>query len=502
MTSVVPSPEVLLQRTTNLSVDMILKNELTEVHSQVQEIIIRLNGVSEDRAGIEILHFFVQDLLGRDTTAAKIFRAKTSEDFTEMPFVTTKTKITIRAILVVLNLFFIYFSILRGHQKGVEWQWYFVGSCLVQAAVEIVFNQTFECLYIHYFLPRMVPSKDLNKVREVLHSCIDKLCSGDGQSAWHKNPNIVDAPQYLFVSTNVAKAYPMLMESMMVLSYHTHLPGEFEAKWKAVLHHPTNVIIHRDSDTSIGSFYTFMSSVKILFKSVSMVIVLVAMQFMAFVPLPIQKFVIRFVEPLLIAMVAFSWLFIRQNTIAVICVAVCMTGSMIYAIYSYKKAINKEQQLHNLPSQQSGGDIVDLEIEDVDCNSQIDSADRHHHGLVTENEDREGVQRYKINCAKHGTSEESKDGIDDLSINSSQYSLSKDSVGPEAANTMPIMTIELHQLRNCSNENLICSQFELSSESLSCRSQFDDEKSCDSLFSFNEISSNSSLIEETCFENR
>jgi hypothetical protein len=51
----------------------------------------------------------------------------------------------------------------------------------------------------------------------------------------------LNAPEYLFVSTNIAKAYPELMESMIVLSYHNHLPGELAKKWRI----GSNLRIHR-----------------------------------------------------------------------------------------------------------------------------------------------------------------------------------------------------------------------------------------------------------------
>ena len=35
----------------------------------------------------------------------------------------------------------------------------------------------------------------------------------------------LDAPKYLFVSTNVAKEFPHLLESIIVRTYEAHLPG-------------------------------------------------------------------------------------------------------------------------------------------------------------------------------------------------------------------------------------------------------------------------------------
>ncbi len=42
----------------------------------------------------------------------------------------------------------------------------------------------------------------------------------------------MNAPDYLFVSTNVARAFPSLMESLIVQSYRTPLPGESAKQWR------------------------------------------------------------------------------------------------------------------------------------------------------------------------------------------------------------------------------------------------------------------------------
>ena len=145
-----------------------------------------------------------------------------------MPVVKYWQKIGSTFALVCLNLFFIYYSILRGYQKGIAWQRAFLMACIAQGLIEIFLNETLECLYIHYFVPRMVSRAEIEKVREVLQSCIRKLCESPSTvlSQHSGQSKVVDAPQYFFVSMNVAKAFPMLMESMMVLSYHSHLPGE------------------------------------------------------------------------------------------------------------------------------------------------------------------------------------------------------------------------------------------------------------------------------------
>jgi hypothetical protein len=345
--SVVPST-VSHRDTKNilLSVSDLLKNEVDSVQSDAKEIVKHMSGISEDRAGIELLHLFIQDLLGRDTAAAKIFQAKTNEDYAEVPFVAYRTKVLIFVILVTSNVFFVYFSILRGHLKGVDWQKLYVSSCLIQAAIDIVFNQTIECLYIHYLVPRMVPWQELKKIRDVLDGCIENLCTGSTSSEWHRDHKILDAPKYLFVSTNVALAYPMLMESMMVSSYHTHLPGEFENKWKTELQYVQKSINAAASGSQPSHrFSNVVMGLKTFLNSISMMSAIAGLQFMAKVPLSMQKLIVRFFEPLMVGSMVFTWLYIRGNTIAVIVVVISSLVVLIAIIRRYRLADRNEQQI-------------------------------------------------------------------------------------------------------------------------------------------------------------
>jgi hypothetical protein len=345
MHSVVPSSGPHTSKNLHLCVSELLKKEIDSVQLDSQEHVKHMSGLGEDQAGIEILHLFIQDLLGRDTAAAKIFRAKTNEDYAEMPFVSHRTKVLLCVILIVINAFFVYFSILRGYQKGMVWQKLYVRSCILQAAIDIVFNQTIECLYIHYFVPRMVPLKELKKIRDVLDSCIDKLCTGHASATWHRDRKIVDAPKYLFVSRNVAMAYPMLMESMLVASYHTHLPGEFENKWKTELHYTqksSDIPTHNSSAPHIHR--TFAFGLNSLLKSVAMMSAMVGLQFMAAVPLSIQKLIVRFCEPLMFGGMVFTWLYIRGNTLAISFFVVALAIIVIVIIRRYRLADDKKQQ--------------------------------------------------------------------------------------------------------------------------------------------------------------
>ncbi len=65
---------------------------------------------------------FVLDLLGRDTPVAKIFLVKSEEDFRHSMVISNTMKAVAWCLVIVLNLLFVYFSMLRGIQRGTAWQ--------------------------------------------------------------------------------------------------------------------------------------------------------------------------------------------------------------------------------------------------------------------------------------------------------------------------------------------------------------------------------------------
>ena len=63
-----------------MNVENLLRREIKYADTESKSTIARLKTASDDHIGLEIIHRFVVDLLGRDTPAAKIFRSKTEEE--------------------------------------------------------------------------------------------------------------------------------------------------------------------------------------------------------------------------------------------------------------------------------------------------------------------------------------------------------------------------------------------------------------------------------------
>jgi hypothetical protein len=205
--------------------EKILRDEMQFVRSETEKKIKKLEIASDSHIGVELMHLFMLDVLGRDTPAAKIFLTKSQQDFSHSYVLPEYVKVVAWIVVVILNLFFVYFSLVRAMQRGYSWQILYAMACLLQFLVEVFFYETSEALLLHFIVPDLV-RVEVQSATFTLLKAIDQMCQ-------HDSPNVVlNAPGYFFVSTNVAKRFPHLLESVLIQSYRTYWPGELGKKWK------------------------------------------------------------------------------------------------------------------------------------------------------------------------------------------------------------------------------------------------------------------------------
>jgi hypothetical protein len=173
--------------------------------------------------------------------------------------------------VVAINLFFIYFSMLRGLQRGLDWQRSYMMGCILrklstpyvlpiihlcllsisvlELILEIVVYETSECAIVNFIIPSTIllftiyihynsacvymwyvglATAEVNSARAAINQAIDIICSSTPPTY----PIILDAPRYLFVSANLASKFPSLLESVIISSYHSCTPGVFSRLWR------------------------------------------------------------------------------------------------------------------------------------------------------------------------------------------------------------------------------------------------------------------------------
>ena len=249
------------------------------------------------------------------------------------------------AVLVVCNLFFVYYSLLKGAAKGREWQLLFLGGAVVQCLTEIFLFETMECLWINFFVPNLV-ADEVQRVHTFLVDTVNSLCVSAQQQSQDqakgmrgarrssKNTDIdgesrlqvLNAADYLFVSVQMAKAYPDLVESMIVQSYHSHLPGEISKKWLL------------GANARITRYNRSLRQISLLSSLV------VALQRVGTAPFLLQRVLVRFTQPLFLTGLIILWYTAGSSPLYISLFVGVIAIGFVVVLYKYYSDVSHVQR--------------------------------------------------------------------------------------------------------------------------------------------------------------
>ena len=140
--------------------------------------------------------------------------------------------------------------------------------------MELCLFETTECLWIHFQMPRLVQA-DVEEAVRVLYRSLDFALTNEGLENL-----ILDVPQYMFVSTQVARRYHTLFESAVVRAFQTCMGG---------------VVIRKLRDESITRYTQRVSDSwgTVIVRSLSAVSMTSLILVVGTLPLQFQRYVCR-----------------------------------------------------------------------------------------------------------------------------------------------------------------------------------------------------------------
>ncbi len=343
--------------------------------------------------GLEVLHTFILDLLGHHTPAAYIFRKKLDEDFTKLP-VTSRTKKWISLGLVVaINLFMILYTLMYGLKRGLQWQIALLYGCIFQLIVEVIFNETLECVWINYIVPTVV-IPDIRKAYDIICECIDQICYQKGVTEAH----YLDTTKYFFVSRKVADAYPNLPESIIIQNYHSYLPGLIAKKWQKSYHQHH----HHHQLTQYERWKQFQ--LNMVEKGAKLLVTLGSCPFI------VQRIIVRVLQPLLFQAIVVYFDYIQRSTalyVVSLFLFSLLIGRVLYSYlvyYMQSKKINPLQSLSLFRRTKVKRAIDNFDIESPKRSSHASKSARFNDGGSCSSSDSqdsvsstESVDKYPLN---------------------------------------------------------------------------------------------------------
>ena len=188
--------------------------------------------------GMSILHEFVLDILGRDTPYGKIFVRKAHTDFRKMHVVSGVTKVLAGSIIALVNLFCLFYAVLKGYSKGVSWQQQFLFASILQLVFELFLFETLLVLWNNVVVPQLAADQvndaynkilnTINKFAEDIQFKIKFSVGARGRVAEGvaDNVDVLNVADYFFIATHLARAFPENIESQIVRRYESTHPTQ------------------------------------------------------------------------------------------------------------------------------------------------------------------------------------------------------------------------------------------------------------------------------------
>ncbi|RYH22674.1 hypothetical protein EON65_18890 [archaeon] len=212
--------------------DTLIAEEFETVRREALQSYLELVNITDNNArGIALLHLFFLDLLGgRRSAAGCIFDYKLKADFTP-PFQSLPPIYTAICGLAVLLLnTFSVCGLLWNLQKTHGEKWGVAGAKFlalfpILLFVDLVMVDLIVVVLAHVFLPLLVgraAQRATGAMGEALNSLIQKR---------HALPPL-NAPEYLFLSTHLAHQLSPMLETPLILSFNSPLPGPRGQKWR------------------------------------------------------------------------------------------------------------------------------------------------------------------------------------------------------------------------------------------------------------------------------
>jgi hypothetical protein len=175
---------------------------------------------------------------------------------------------------------------------------------------------------------------------------------------------VLDAAEYLFISTDMAKAFPHLVESMIVLSYHSCFPGEISKKWLL-------------GSTARISRYESLRQATLLSG------VVLGLQYIATAPFLLQRILVRFTQPLFLTCLILMWYSIHNSVFFSLffIIVVLPLGALCFKYYKDTRRGSGGEMGNKVQPVTTGASVEEDEdddtddghgVIDIDCNERLE----------------------------------------------------------------------------------------------------------------------------------
>ena len=212
----------------------IIVEELANVRQQVLNLKAKLKYSSESEIGQEIMYSFIMDLLGHSSVDGKLYAQKFDMIFTQRKFISSARQRLAGFLLVSFNVGVFIYLLFLCYRASFRWQAYYIVSVSILLALELIIISTLECIWVNFAIADMSRGAVLQAYRKISTSIMSVLVSNEAANSESMSeraqrkvfvPCVLNAPDFLFVSSKLAEEYPNSIESLIISCFRSHVPA-------------------------------------------------------------------------------------------------------------------------------------------------------------------------------------------------------------------------------------------------------------------------------------
>ena len=178
-----------------------------------------LKGLPDFHVGIRLLLLHAVDLLGIDTPHAGTFRRKFSLDFSQKKALPFEIKVVVAVVMGLMNIFLVLMCLSYGATKGRQWQQIWLFATSLKVFFDVFVKRSMVSLVLGYSVPSII-AKDVFTIKSYLKQHGARLLRSPNPFRFKR----FSASDYTFISSAVARQFPNLLESKLVMVYRCIYP--------------------------------------------------------------------------------------------------------------------------------------------------------------------------------------------------------------------------------------------------------------------------------------
>ena len=175
-----------------------------------------------------LMQLFLVDLLGRNTIEAKIFSRGIDKEMKKVMVLPISLKVLAGVLMILLNFYFVYGSILYARGKSTDWQGKWLQVFCFNLFIDIMYTSVAEVFILRYLIPTAIANRaaDIKEKLDLLSSKMSNL-SNDNKT--------FSVTQWFFVSNHIAMKRPDIPEASIVLAYRSVSPNDISSKFNRLI---------------------------------------------------------------------------------------------------------------------------------------------------------------------------------------------------------------------------------------------------------------------------